>query len=659
MYDGFSVSGGGKVNSVDLIPSPLSHNAPFHCAVQGILSASHQVLLTKFDAELFLQLIQQYRCTFAYMVPTTMKRVWDLPESVRLSYDVSSLGGIFHMAAPCPPWLKESWCNWLGPQKIHECYGPTEATALTMIRGDEWLIRPKIEGLNLVGKPAYGEIKILDPETKEELPPGTLGEVWMRHHERRITYYYRGAENTADNSTGWETVGDIGMLDEDGYVHLGDRKKDMVLIAGANVYPAEVEAALEANPLVKSAVVVGVPDDDLGNVLHAVIYTGGAEVNTEDLKAFLKDRLSYNKIPRGFTFSEEHVRGEDGKARRSHIAESVVAKIDAEKHVVKKKRNQDSTLRGQDSSVLTAQSVSGDAEPLNFSGRVAIVTGAGTGLGREYAMLLASRGAKVVVNDLGTGLQGSGSSTAKADDTVDLIRHAGGEAVANYDSVTDGHSIVKTALDTYGRVDILVNNAGILRDSSFRKMSDDDWDKVYQVHLKGAYSVTHAAWPHMEKNQFGRIVNITSSTGLYGSFGQANYAAMKSAALGLTFTLALEGKKRNIRANAIAPLAASRMMETVRSKDDLDKLPLKTVPNLVAYLCHDQCECTAGVFELGGYWISRLGWRRSKGARFPAGFSLEDVAARFQEISSFDDAEFPDEADSGEAHSMMPPAARL
>eukprot|EP00427_Karlodinium_veneficum_P035813 CAMPEP_0169279572 /NCGR_PEP_ID=MMETSP1016-20121227/55062_1 /TAXON_ID=342587 /ORGANISM="Karlodinium micrum, Strain CCMP2283" /LENGTH=137 /DNA_ID=CAMNT_0009367673 /DNA_START=41 /DNA_END=451 /DNA_ORIENTATION=- len=137
-----------------------------------------------------------------------MKRVWDLPEAIRLSYDVSSLDAIFHMAAPCPPWLKEAWCTWLGPLKVHECYGPTEATACTMIRGDEWMMRPKIEGLNLVGKPLYGEIRILDPETKEELPPGTMGEVWMRHHERRITYYYRGAENTADNSTGWETVGD-------------------------------------------------------------------------------------------------------------------------------------------------------------------------------------------------------------------------------------------------------------------------------------------------------------------------------------------------------------------------------------------------------------------------------------------------------------------
>lgn len=551
------------------------------------------------------------------------------------------------MAAPCPPWLKEAWCMWLGPEKIWECYGPTEATACTVIRGDEWMARYKLDGLNLVGRPLYGDIKILDPDTKEEVPPGTLGEVWMRHDERRMTYYYRGAETSIDLA-GYETVGDIGMLDEDGYVHLGDRQKDMVLIAGANVYPAEVEAVLEESPSVKSAVVVGVPDDDLGNVLHAVIYTGSEKIDIEQLTAFVKTRLSGNKVPRGYTFADAHVRGEDGKARRSEIAKTVQAQLDAK-------------LPGkQNGGALVAQSASAGAQRLEFHGRVAIVTGAGNGLGREYALLLGSRGAKVVVNDLGTGLKGVGSSSSLADETVDLIRREGGEAVANYDSVTDGEKIVKTALDTYGRVDILVNNAGILRDVSFRKMADDDWDKVYQVHLKGAYSVTHAAWPHMEKNEFGRIVNITSSTGLYGSFGQANYAAMKSAALGLTFTLALEGQKRNIHANAIAPLAASRMMESVRSKEELKALPLKSVPNLVAYLCHERCECTGGVFELGGHWISRLGWRRSKGARFPAGFTPEDVAARFEEISDFrEGAEYPDEADSGEAHSMQAPMARL
>lgn len=656
MVDGFSITGGAKFNGVDLIPSPLSHNAPFHCAIQGILSGSHQVLLTKFDAEMFLHLLQDYKCTFSYLVPTIMKRIWDLPEDVRTRYDVSSLQSVFHMAAPCPPWLKEAWCHWLGPEKVWECYGPTEATTLTLIRGDEWLRRPKVTGLNLVGRPSYGQLKILDPETKEELPPGTMGEVWMRHHEKRITYYYRGSETNADEA-GWETVGDIGMLDEDGYCHLGDRQKDMVLIGGQNIYPAEVEAALEQHPAVKSAVVVGTHDDDLGNALHAVVYAGSENVTAEELRGFLTGHLSRHKIPKGFTFSEQHVRGLDGKVRRSEIAALVASKNSGSReghaatevaHVADERQK------------LIALNCSATPS-IDFSGRVAIVTGAGNGLGREYAMLLASRGAKVVVNDLGSSLSGQGASSSLADATVDLIKQAGGDAIANYDSVTEGEKIVKTAVDTYGRVDIIINNAGILRDASFRRMTDDDWDKVYQVHLKGVYSVTHAAWPHLEQNQYGRIVNITSSSGLYGSFGQANYATMKSAILGFTFTLALEGKKRNIRANAIAPLAASRMMETVRSKEQLSMLPLQTVPNLVAYLSHDRCQCTGAVFELGGHWMSRLGWRRSQGVHFPAGFTPEDVAARFEEISDFSKgvADYPDDADSAEVHSMKPAVSKL
>eukprot|EP00930_Biecheleria_cincta_P015652 TRINITY_DN12986_c0_g1_i1.p1 TRINITY_DN12986_c0_g1~~TRINITY_DN12986_c0_g1_i1.p1 ORF type:complete len:847 (+),score=134.20 TRINITY_DN12986_c0_g1_i1:70-2610(+) len=649
MCDGFSITGGGKVNGVDLIPSPLSHNAPFHCAIQGILGASHQVLLAPFDGETWLKLVQEYRCSFSYLVPTTMKRIMDLPQDLRTKYDVSSMEAVFHMAAPCPPWLKEAWCRWLGGEKIYECYGPTEATALTVIRGDEWLSRPKLSGFNLVGKPLYGELMILDPETKQELPPGTMGEVWMRHSERRPTYYYIGAEGRGDQSIDWETVGDIGLLDEDGYCHLGDRKKDMILIGGANVYPAEIEAELEAHPAVKSAVVIGVPDDDLGNILHAVVYTGQDQTTPEELTGFLKGRLARSKVPTGFTFTDQHLRGEDGKVRRSEVAAKII-------------EDRSAGREGSSGKALTPVSTSAVSSraPLEFTGKVAIVTGAGNGLGKEYAMLLAARGAKVVVNDLGSGLNGQGASTSSADDTVEAIRQAGGTAFANYDSVTEGEKIVRTAIDQFGRVDIVVNNAGILRDVSFRKMKDDDWEKVYQVHLKGTYSVSHAAWPHMEKNNFGRIVNITSSTGLYGSFGQANYAAMKSAILGFTFTLALEGKKRNIKANSIAPLAASRMMETVRSKEELQAIPLRSMANLVAYLCHDSCDSTGGVFELGGHWISRLGWRRSRGVRFPAGFSLEDVAERFQEISDFSEgAEYPTDADSGEIHSMKPPESKL
>jgi len=297
---------------------------------------------------------------------------------------------------------------------------------------------------------------------------------------------------------------------------------------------------------------------------------------------------------------------------------------------------------------------------MEFNGRVAIVTGAGNGLGQEYAKALAARGAKVVVNDLGSSLTGQGASSSAADVTVEAIKSAGGEAVANYDSVIEGDKIVKAAIEHFGRVDIVINNAGVLRDVSFRKMKDEDWDIVYKVHLKGAYSVTHAAWPHMEKQQYGRIVFITSSTGLYGSFGQANYAAMKSAVLGLNFTLAIEGAKRNIKSNAIAPLAASRMMEAVRTKEELAQIPLNTIPNLVTYLCHESCLATGKIFELGGHWVSTLGWRRSKGVRFMSGFTADDVASQFAKITDFtDDPDYPLDADSGEAHSIKPPAAKL
>jgi acetyl-CoA acetyltransferase family protein len=660
MPDGFSITGGGKVNGIDLIPSPLSHNAPFHCAIQGILGASHQILLAPFDAQTWAHLIQEYRCTFSYLVPTTMKRIMDLPGDVRARYDVSSLEAIFHMAAPCPPWLKEAWCSYLGPEKIYECYGPTEATALTVIRGDEWLLRPKLRGLNLVGKPLYGELMILDPDTKEELPPGTMGEVWMRHNERRPTYYYIGADAQAHPGLGihWESMGDMGMLDQDGYCHLGDRKKDMILVGGVNIYPAEIEAALEAHPAVRSAVVVGVQDDDLGNALHAVVYSGQDKITVEELTDFLKDGLARFKVPASFSFVDYHLRGEDGKCRRSEVAAMVNASLIGGSRIPSKTEQADKSQQAL--AAVPTRAVPSSVPVLGFAGRVAIVTGAGNGLGREYALLLAARGAKVVVNDLGSSLGGQGASSSLADSTVDCIRRAGGTAVANYDSVTEGESIVKTAIDSFGRVDIVVNNAGILRDVSFRKMKDEDWDLVYRVHLKGAFSVTKAAWRHMEENEYGRIVYVTSSTGLYGSFGQANYAAMKSAVLGLTYTLALEGKKRNIKVNAIAPLGASRMMETVRSKRELQALPLQSIAKFVAYLCHERCDSTGGVFELGGHWISRLGWRRSQGARFQAGFTLEDVAQRFEEISDFSQGtEYPADADSGEVHSMQAPLAKL
>lgn len=245
---------------------------------------------------------------------------------------------------------------------------------------------------------------------------------------------------------------------------------------------------------------------------------------------------------------------------------------------------------------------------LRFDGKVVIVTGAGAGLGRAYAHFFAKRGAKVVVNDLGGSVKGEGGNSKAADVVVEEIKKAGGIAVANTDSVEFGEKIVKTAVDAFGTVDIVINNAGILRDVSFLKMSEQDWDLIMKVHLKGSFSVTRAAWNIMREKGYGRIINTGSSSGLYGSFGQVNYSAAKMAMHGLTQSLAKEGEKRNIRVNTICPIAASRMTETVLPKEVLVNLAPEYVAPLVAWLCHDQCEETGSLFEVGAGYVAKLRW---------------------------------------------------
>jgi 3-hydroxyacyl-CoA dehydrogenase/3a,7a,12a-trihydroxy-5b-cholest-24-enoyl-CoA hydratase len=278
---------------------------------------------------------------------------------------------------------------------------------------------------------------------------------------------------------------------------------------------------------------------------------------------------------------------------------------------------------------------------LRFDGRVAIVTGAGGGLGKTYALLFASKGAKVVVNDLGTSFQGEGKSSKAADVVVDEIKKLGGEAVANYDSVEDGDKIVKTALDTWGRVDIVINNAGILRDCSFLKMQDKDWDLIYRVHLKGSYSVTKAAWPHMREQGYGRIIMTSSAAGIYGNFGQANYSAAKLGLLGFAKTLALEGEKRNVFVNTIAPMAGSRMTETVMPPDLLKALKTEYVAPLVAYLCHESCSENGQLFEVGAGWVSKLRWQRTQGVFLGDKISAEGIAKEWNKVTDFTDATFP------------------
>ncbi len=283
------------------------------------------------------------------------------------------------------------------------------------------------------------------------------------------------------------------------------------------------------------------------------------------------------------------------------------------------------------------------SKELRFDDKVVIITGAGGGLGREYALMFGARGARVVVNDLGGGAHGGGQSSAAADKVVEEIRTLGGVAVANYDSVENGASIVQTAVESFGTVDILVNNAGILRDSSFQKMTMDDWDLIMRVHLRGSMSVTHAAWAIMREKGYGRIIMTTSAAGLYGNFGQANYSAAKLGLLGLAKTLAVEGAAKNIHVNTIAPIAASRLTETVLPQEVLNGLKPEYVSPLVGWLCHENCEENNGLFEVGAGIINQLRWQRTKGVgfRLSSPINIEDVAAKWDQVGDFTSSDFP------------------
>jgi bile acid-coenzyme A ligase len=248
-----------------------------------------------------------------------MKRIWRLPDDVRNAYDMSSLVDVWHLAEPCPEWLKQVWIDWLGADRIYELYGGTEGQTATTITGAEWLAHR-----GSVGRPAPGTVMIADADGNE-LPSGEMGEVWLRSTRDTPTYRYVGAE-ARQRDGGWESLGDMGYLDQDGYLHLADRAADMILSGGSNIYPAEIEAALQEHPGIRSCAVIGLPDDDRGNAVHAILEADPDEVDEAELRQFLAERLVVYKLPRTIEFVEEPLRDDAGKVRRAALRQERIAR---------------------------------------------------------------------------------------------------------------------------------------------------------------------------------------------------------------------------------------------------------------------------------------------------------------------------------------------
>jgi NAD(P)-dependent dehydrogenase (short-subunit alcohol dehydrogenase family) len=278
---------------------------------------------------------------------------------------------------------------------------------------------------------------------------------------------------------------------------------------------------------------------------------------------------------------------------------------------------------------------------IRFDNKVAVVTGAGGGLGKAYALLLAARGAKVVVNDLGGTFDGSGSDATPAQQVVDEIKAAGGEAVANYDSVAEWDSaqkIVNTAVNTFGRLDILINNAGILRDKSILKMEMEDYRKIMAVHLDGTFFCTKAAFAIMKEQTYGRIVSTASAAGLYGNFGQTNYGAAKMGIAGMMNCVAQEGARYNIKANTIVPTAGTRLTFTVMPEDVIGKVKPEYVAPVVAWLCSEECNETAKMISAGGGYFSRAAVVEGPGVVFDSTkkITVEMIVEKLDQIMTLE-----------------------
>jgi bile acid-coenzyme A ligase len=317
---------GAQEGDTTLVPVPLSHNTGFTAATIALLMRQHLVLMSRFDPHRFLQLITDHRVTFLTTVPTIMQRTLPVYQANPQSYDLSSIRRFWHLAAPCPPAIKQAWIDLLGPEKVWELYGGTELQALTFISGDQWLTHR-----GSVGVVVAGEMKVLDDDGKP-CPPGVEGEIYMRPNPGSApTYRYVGA--TAKSRDGWDSLGDLGYFDTDGFLYLSDRRVDMFTVGGRNVYPAEIESALSAHPDVLSCLVVGVPDPnagDLGQVPYALVQTiDDSTLDAAGVQEFLREHIAGYKVPPTYDFIEfvdTPLRDDAGKARRSAVRAEIMAR---------------------------------------------------------------------------------------------------------------------------------------------------------------------------------------------------------------------------------------------------------------------------------------------------------------------------------------------
>jgi bile acid-coenzyme A ligase len=314
-----------RPNERFLVTGPLYHNAPLIAATTCLLSGGSVVVMSRFDALETLQMIERHKVNFISLVPTMMQRIWRLGEQTRNSFDLTSIRAMIHSASPCSIWLKESWIEWLGPDRVLEAYSSTEAPGYTVITGREWLKRK-----GSVGKPDPDSCQIMICDKfGNELPPGQVGEVYMRPTPGPNSkyffgnkYFYIGAESKTLPGE-WDAMGDIGYVDQDGFLYLSDRSADVIIRGGVNIYPAEIEAAIDAHPIVRSCVVVGVPDEDLGEIILAII-DAAPPLSIDELKRHLRSHLSPHKIPQLFQFVATPQRDDSGKVRRQAIRQTHV-----------------------------------------------------------------------------------------------------------------------------------------------------------------------------------------------------------------------------------------------------------------------------------------------------------------------------------------------